>query len=378
MAGFIINRQLVIVLTIILKIMEKLSKRKKAMFIGFAVGLALLGGLGGGWLYSYWFGQITNLKNVGNLSDNTNNVVISGAKQVVVEQDKRTEEVLDSAEKVIVGIFKKRADNNYNLLSSPVAGLIITSDGWLAANWQTKDTQVKAADYVAITKDKKIYNLDILAFDEFSGLTFAHMRGVNSLPVAGFSPSLELKRGQSVFLTSWLKTVSPAILTDDRRRDDILSSDQPLKALSLSVIDPNSLVAVDLSGRVVGWVTKDKQVVSVDYIISAINYLLANQPISRTSLGVNYLNSDYHANGKQPIGALIVKDKKGIAVVAGSPAAKAGLKEGDIIYSIDDRELSNGVDLADVVATYQADQKAIVKYWRGSDKKEAIITFKGL
>ncbi len=363
--------------------MEGLNRRKKLIFVLFILGVALIGGLGGGWLYGYWFSKISDLKNItdkniSNLDGSAPQVVINGARQVVVQQDVRAAEVIDSAEKVIVGLLKKKADNNYDLLNAPVAGVLITSDGWLAANWQTKDGAVKADDYVAVTKDKKIYNLDKLVFDNFSGLTFVHLRGANSLPVAGFSPAVELKRGQAVFLVGWLKTISPAILTENRRRDDIIASDQPFKTLSLSVLDANDLVAVDLSGRIVGWLTKDKQVVSVDYIISAINSLLANKPITKTVLGVNYLNGDYHIRNKQPVGALLVKDKKGIAVVPTSPAAQAGLKEGDIIYAVDEKEIGYGLDLADVIAGYQSGDKVIVKYWRGPDKKEAAITLGGL
>jgi len=362
--------------------MEKLNFKTKIILVIFAIGLSLIGGIGGGWLYNYWFGQISNLRNmadkkISDLNGQTAQVVIRDAKQVVVEQDNRASEVIETTERVIVGIFKKKADNNYDLLSNQTAGLIITSDGWLAVNWQNKDNSVKADDYVAITKDKKIYNLDRLVFDEFSGLTFVHLKSVNSLPVAGFSPALELKRGQTIFLVSWLKTVSPAILTETRRRDDILSSDQPFKTLSLSVPEINSVLATDLSGRVVGWVTKDKQLVSVDYIINAINYLLANKKTSKTVLGVNYSNSDYHIKDKQPTGALIVKDKKGVAIVANSPAFSAGLKEGDVIYSINDKEIGYGLDLADVVASYEVGQKATIRYWRGQDKKEATIIFSG-
>jgi serine protease Do len=376
LAGFIVNSQLAVTKKMV---MEKLSLAKKIMVAAFILGLALLGGLGGGWLYSDWFGQLANLQNVSNLSNGNGSVVISGAKQVVVQQDTRSAEVIDSAEKVIVGVFKKKGDNNYDLLSGQIAaGALITSDGWLVANWPVNEKTIKLDDYVVITKDKKVYNLDRLVFDAFSNLTFVHLKNSNSLPVAGFSSALDLQRGQTVFLVGWLKTVNPAILTETRRLDEVIGSDQPFKLLALSLAVPNDLLAVDLSGHVVGWITKDKQLTSVDYIINAIDSLLANKPIKKTVLGVNYLNSDYYIRNKQPAGALITKDKKGVAVVTGSPAAEAGLKEGDVITALDDKEIGYGTDLADVIATYQAGDKAIIKYWRGTDKKEAVVTLGGM
>ena len=363
----------------------EIKLKKKLMIIVFAVGLALIGGLAGGWIYNYWFGQMSNIrqmtdKKISDFNGNSAQVVITDAKRVVVEQDARAGEVIDSTEKVVVGIFKKKADNNYDLIGAQASGVLITSDGWLASNWQIKDkknTVANASDYVVITKDKKIYNLDKLVADDFSGLTFAHIKGANSLPVIGFGQSLGISRGETIFLVGWLKTVKPAILTESRRRDAVLSSDQPFKTLSLSVSADGELVAVDLSGRVIGWINKDKQVVSVDYIINAMNYLLANKKLTPTVLGVNYLNSDYYIKNKQPEGALISKDKKGVAVIANSPAAKAGIKEGDVIYSVDDKEIAYGIDLADVIASYQVDEKVMVKYYRGTDKKEAMIILSG-
>lgn len=344
--------------------------------------LAALGGLLGSWLYGRWLGplilrDLTNQK-LSDLNNSLSQVIIKDAKQVVVEQDTRAAEVINAAEKIIVGIFKKKTDNNYELLSSVATGLLITSDGWLVSNWGNKDEQYAVNDFVVITKEKKIYDINKVVYDEFSGLTFVNIKNANSLPVANFSASLELKRGQTVFLLDWLKTFSLATLTENRRRDSVLSSDQPIKELSLSINEPNGLVAIDLSGRVVAWITRDDRVVSVDYITNAIGYFLNNKQPVKTVFGVNYLNQDYYLKDKQPAGALIVKNKKGSAVVLKSPAEAAGLKEGDIIYSIDDQELAYGLDLADLIATYQPGQKISVKYWRGSEKKEAIVVLGGM
>lgn|GEM_PF-3183675 len=356
--------------------MKTLGKQTIKVFLALIV--ILVAGGAGGWLANNLFGISYNVKDVINQrldSENDNaQVVIRGAKQVVVEQDTRSAEVIAGAERVVVGLFKKRADDNYDLLKEVAAGVIITNDGWLAANWQSKEGQFKPADYIVVTKDKKIYDLDRLVFDDFSGLTFIHLRNAGSLPVAAFKSSLSVSRGQTVFLAGWLKTVTSAVLLDNSRQDDVLSSDQPFKTLKLSSAANGEILAVDLSGQVVAWFNKDKQPQSVDYLVNAINALLANKTIGRAVLGVNYLNADYHLNRQEPLGAVIAKDKKGVAVVANSPAAKVGLRAGDIIYSVDDEELGYGLDLADIIATYQAGQKTVIKYWRGSEKKEAVVT----
>jgi S1-C subfamily serine protease len=54
-------------------------------------------------------------------------------------------------------------------------------------------------------------------------------------------------------------------------------------------------------------------------------------------------------------GAFLAPDRNGPAVVKGSPADKAGLKEGDVILAIDDESL-DGKDFSQEIA-----QKAIGK-----------------
>ena len=72
-------------------------------------------------------------------------------------------------------------------------------------------------------------------------------------------------------------------------------------------------------------------------------------------------------------GALISGSEKTgeVAVVPGSPAEKAGLKEGDIITAIDGQAITSEVKLSDLIEQHQVGDEIVVKYVR--DGKEAQV-----
>ncbi|MFT3886035.1 MAG: PDZ domain-containing protein [Flavobacteriales bacterium] len=84
----------------------------------------------------------------------------------------------------------------------------------------------------------------------------------------------------------------------------------------------------------------------------------AFKPEPRPYLGVYY--------GDQPSG------KAGARITGveeGSPAEKAGLKEGDRVVEIAGRKVENGKDLAEAVADRRSGEKVKVIYYRGKQKK---------
>ena len=355
---------------------------KKTIWLIAVFGIALFSGVIGAAIYFYWFNQYTNANSllVGELTPSglAANLLGRESKKTVVTQDEKIMETLAAAEKTVVGLVKKSDNKNqlYNLAAPEARALILTSDGWLLTNWRPAGNQWSG--YAAVTADKHLYEINSAVTDNFSGFTFLRLRAARGLSVVNFGRAEELTVGQSALSFDWLGRADLVLVSDfGEQPAAVKSSDAPFKKIVLTgqTLPANRLAVWDLGGRVIALVKSDGQAVSANYFINALDNVLTGKPLARTVLGVNYLDLTYFAGGAKPAGAVLTKDKKGVAVVKDSAAAAAGLQAGDIIISLDGAVLDRVHTLADLTANYRPGQKAAVKYWRAGADKETVVTF---
>jgi len=312
------------------------------------------------------------------------NLVIRDARKVIVEQDTKIIDTINSASNSIVGIFKKveanekiqgfSLDNYYQINQVDGQGLIITSDGWIITNFKIGFPE----NYVVITKDKKIYSIDKIVSDSLTSFYFLHINAMD-LPVKRFAASNEINRGQLVATVSWddLSWISRIADKEGEDKNLINSSDSFFDRLNLVDIPPEEFsnsVLFNLSGDIIGLINEQNKIEPIYHLDSAIISLLKYREIRRASLGVNYINLadlvkinlDESAQNNNDKGAVIIKDNQGVAIEKGSTAQLAGLKEGDIIISIDNIEINKDNDLVDVIQQYLAGDKINIVFARNS------------
>lgn len=136
----------------------------------------------------------------------------------------------------------------------------------------------------------------------------------------------------------------------------------------------------DLQGRVVGVNTAiyspNGGSVGIGFAIPAkvaketVAQLIASGSVTRGWLGIQMQEIDADLSA-----ALDLKDRKGVLVAEvldGTPAAKAGLESGDVIFGINGAEVTNANTLSRQVASYAPGEKINVKVLR--DGKERAIT----
>lgn len=75
-------------------------------------------------------------------------------------------------------------------------------------------------------------------------------------------------------------------------------------------------------------------------------------------------------------GAMIMRDHRpgAVAVLAGSPADKAGLKEHDIVVKLDGEELTGAVDLMDMLQKHKVGDSVKIAYLRDGTEHECSLT----
>jgi serine protease Do len=63
-----------------------------------------------------------------------------------------------------------------------------------------------------------------------------------------------------------------------------------------------------------------------------------------------------------------------VSVTPGGPADTAGLREGDIIVSLGDKEITNTQDLQNAIHSFQIGEEIVITFWRGSTQMTTTTT----
>lgn len=319
-------------------------------------------------------------------------IVINNARNVTIEQDTKIDEIINSTASSFVTIFKEQKVgkkglefdlNNYYKLDQPLGqGFVITSDGWIITSLQF-EKKASLADFVVITNDKVIYNIDKILTDDLTSFNFIHVKA-RDLSVKKFAEHRSINSGSMIVAINWesISWLSSVIGLMEEDENQVMSSDHFSKNIILADILPKEFygsILFNLAGEVVGFANSRGEIEIITHLEAAIKSLLKYKEIRRPSLGVNYLDlSRLVAAGGQELnlnnkGALIYKDAKGVALAKGGVAELAGLQAGDIITAINNIEIDGFNDLTYIIQNYTAGEKIKINYWRSDELKEVDI-----
>lgn len=337
--------------------------------------------------YSPYSNQELNLNDLNNVS--RSGLVIRDPKKVVVNQDVKVEETINSFSSSLVGVFKEMPQKNntetnasdyYSLDKPAFIGLIVTSDGWVMSSLSDDMKDLfNSKSYVVVSSDRKTYKIDKINL--IKGLPgdviFFHLEGAVNLPVRKIVPRSDLSLGQSLIIFDKNYNVWPTNLASFKKTPDILSSDYLNARLVLAnnpeSVQKNSFI-FNLSGDLTAVVDSDKEIIPA---FSYSNYwrgFSSKQTVLNPFLGLSYLDLSLVkiANITINKGALIYSNGK-TAVIKNSPADLAGLLPGDIVTWVNNQEISSNDDLADLIAKYKPGEKITLTYLRGDQEKQVDV-----
>jgi serine protease Do len=264
-------------------------------------------------------------------------------------------------------------------------GFIVKSDGLIVTNKHVVlDIE---ASYTVITSDGTKYPVEVLARDPFQDLAVVKIEA-QELPVVVLGDSDGLEIGQTVVaignaLGEFSNSVSKGIISGlsrsitassgvlSERLENVIQTDTainpgnsggPLLNLRGEVVGINSAVAPGAQN--VGFA------IPINRAKKALRDIELQGRIVYPYLGVRYIivNDEVRTVRNLPVdyGALAVRSDSGeAAVLADSPAAKSGLKEGDIILEVDGRRIDDNYTLAEAIQFRNVGDKVILKVRRG-------------
>ncbi|MDT8338738.1 MAG: Do family serine endopeptidase [Sulfurimonas sp.] len=259
------------------------------------------------------------------------------------------------------------------------SGVIISEDGYIVTNNHVID----GADEIIVNLagDKKEYEAKLIGKDEKSDLAVIKIEAKN-LNAVTFYDSDKVKVGDIVFALGNPfgvgETITQGIVSATGRSgvgiveyEDFIQTDASINpgnsggALINSaghLIGINSAIISKSGGNVgIGFAIPSNMVTSI-----AIS-LIENGKFTRAYLGVTIadVSEDMSSFYDENYGALIT------GVEENSPAAKAGLKRGDLIISVNGKKIESASELKNTIGSYAPQKVVKIKILR--DKKIDIV-----
>ncbi|MFA5855102.1 MAG: trypsin-like peptidase domain-containing protein [Candidatus Gracilibacteria bacterium] len=291
------------------------------------------------------------------------------------------------------------SEKNLSEVSSGT-GFIVSADGLVVTNKHVVSDE--EAEYVIFLDDGTSLDAKVLAKDTLNDIAILQISGdddrIGSLPALTFGDSSALKIGDPVIaignaLGEYANTTTAGIVSATDRQ--IMASGTGFGAESLvnliqtdAAINPGNSGGplLNLAGEVIGMNT------AIDTTASGIGFAIPSNDVSsvvksyqeygkiiRPYVGVRYVPVTPILTKKLELGVdhgvyVIGDQNSGPAVLADSPAEKAGLKEGDVILSVNDTELSGNFTLQNAIAEYSVGDTVTLEVYRKGETIKLSLT----
>ena len=267
------------------------------------------------------------------------------------------------------------------------SGFIITSDGYIITNKHVVSDE--KAEYTVFLNDGTKYNAKIIALDPLEDFALIKINALNLKPLS-LGDSSKLQLGQTVIaignaLGEFQNTISVGVISGLNR--SITASGGQLKAEKLTdLIQTDAAInrgnsggpLLSLDGKVIGMntaiVASAQNIgfaIPINKIQGTIEEAIKTGKITVPFIGVYYIQLDKTEAESRKLdvdyGALLVSDQGAGAILKDSPAQKAGLKEGDIILSVNKEKITTKAPLATVVRKYKPGDTIVLEIKRGKE-----------
>ncbi|MEO8691401.1 MAG: trypsin-like peptidase domain-containing protein [Candidatus Saccharimonas sp.] len=276
-------------------------------------------------------------------------------------------------------------------------GIILSKDGYIITNGHVI---ASASQVQVITSDGTVYDsVQVVGTDPLNDIAYLKVNGVDNLKPATIGDSSTVRVGQQVVaignaLGQYQNTVSSGIISGMGRPiqagDASGSSTESLTDLlqTDAAINPGNSGGplLNYSGQVVGIdtaVASNAEGIGFAIPINATKgttkMVLAGKGVQHAFMGLGYVEitpavaKQFNLSVKQ--GAYVTTSgSNSAAIVAGSPAEKAGLQDKDVITQINGEQVGVAGSVATLVGEYAPGDTINVTYLRGGSSHTVKVT----
>ena len=278
------------------------------------------------------------------------------------------------------------------------SGFVVHADGLILTNKHVVFD--KDAEYSVVLNDGSEYPAKVLSRDPINDIAVLKIQA-KGLPALQLTSSKNIELGQTVIaignaLGMFSNTVSRGIVSGLARSisASLGGADDAMMENLRGVIQTDVAInqgnsggpLIDLEGRVIGINTavifgaqNIGFAIPIDWAKSDLDDIIHHGRIIKPFLGLTYVMLTPEIAKRYGLardhGAMVIRDRRpgAEAVLAGSPAHKAGLKEHDIVTKLDSKELESGMDLMDILQKHRVGDSVAVTYLRRDHEHECDV-----
>ena len=290
--------------------------------------------------------------------------------------------IADIAEKVsksVVSIVTSTTSTNYfgqsYSASAAGTGIIATQDGYIVTN---KHVISGAKDVTVILDDGTTYdNVEIVATDPLNDIAFLKIEDVNDLTPATLGDSKTINVGQQVIaignaLGEYQNSVTAGIVSGTGRSVTAADSTGSAVETLSDMIQTDAAInsgnsggpLVNAAGEVIGINTATSTTaenmgfaIPISSVKGMLKQLTETGKASRAYLGVYSVavTPEVAKSYNLPVssGAYLYSQSSYSAIIKDSPAAKAGLKDKDVVTKVNGVEVGAAGSLSDLIGEYK-------------------------
>ena len=281
-------------------------------------------------------------------------------------------------------------------VQSAGTGMIVREDGYIVTN---KHVIEGARNIQVVTADGDTYdNVQIVGQDPLNDVAYLKIEDASGLPTINLGDSKTIAVGQPVLaignaLGAYQNTVTQGIVSGTGRSVEAGDSDGNNVETLIDMIQTDAAInpgnsggpLVNANGDVIGINTAvaDANGMGFSIPISAVkgmlNNIIDNGKAERAYFGVTYvpITSEVAKKYDLPVkqGAYIYNSSsRASAIVAGGPADKAGLKDGDIITKVGNTEVGKAGSISTLIGEYKVGDTVEVTYIRDNKTYTTNVT----
>lgn len=272
-------------------------------------------------------------------------------------------------------------------------GMIVSNDGYILTNKHV----IEGASTVQVVLDNgtAYTEVEVVGTDPLNDIAFLKIKDAKDLPTVRLGDSKTVSAGEQVIaignaLGQYQNTITAGVISGTGRSLTATSSDYSTSETLTDMIQTDAAInsgnsggpLVNAAGEVIGINTATSTdadgigfAIPISSVKGMLKNIIENGKPERAYIGIYYITitPDVAKAYDLPVdaGAYLYSASQYSAVIAGGPGDKAGLKEKDIIVSINGIKLGQAGSVSSIIGEYMPGDTIQLKVLR--DGKEKII-----